>query len=371
VCGDSAPVPHKPVTEYIVYVGTYSVRGSQGIYAYRWDAGSGSVTSLGLQAETTNASFLVLSPDCRFLYAVSETGEFGSRQSGSLLAYSIDRRTGALTMLNEVASLGAGPCFVSLDKTGKFVLTANFHGGSVAVFRVQKDGSLGAASAIVPHHGSSIHPDRQRAPHPHAVNVSPDNRYVLAADLGLDRIFSYRFDSCKGSLVPNHPPFTLIEPGSGPRHFEFHPKGRFVYVVNEIKSTVMTFAYDKSSGGLHSLQTISTVAGFRGQADAAELQLDPAGRFLYISNRGPDDIRTFSIDASSGMLTAAGGGSSGGTGPRHFAIDPGGRYLFAANEASDAVVIFSIDSNTGRLTASGRVLQVASPACFVFLPIQH
>jgi 6-phosphogluconolactonase len=239
----------------------------------------------------------------------------------------------------------------------------------MSVFPVLPDGRLSTASGFVQHYGSTADPDRQEIPHAHAVVISPDNRYALVADLGLGKVFSYRFDLAKGSIAPNDPPFTVLEPGSGPRHFAFHPKGELIYVISEIASTVTALSYHRITGALHHVQTTSTIPmAFSGHNDAAEVQIDSTGRFLYVSNRGSDTIRTFAIDADSGTLTAVNDVPVEGKNPRHFAIDPTGNYLFVANEVSDSIVIFHIDRKTGQLTQAGDALAIASPACLVFSP---
>lgn len=355
---------------YILYVGTYSVRGSKGIYGYRFDPDSGSLTSLGAQAELINSSFLALSPNHNFLYAVSETSDYQGKQSGSLRAYRVDSTTGKLTFLNEVASLGAGPCYVSVDNTGRFVLITNFHGGSIAVFPILQDGKLGKASTFLQYSGSSQDPDRQRAPHPHAIHVTPDNRSVLVADLGLDKLFFYRLDVKDGLLAAAEAPFVELSRGSGPRHFVFHPDAQRIYVLNEIKSTVSALLYDKTSRTPHVTQTISTLrSGYSGHNDASELQVDEFGRYLYLSNRGADDLGVYSIDASSGRLSPIQHISTGGRTPRYFAIDPTGKYVIAANEDSDNLVIFRKNESTGKLASTGQSVEVPSPVCLVFLPM--
>jgi len=359
----------KDVNTYILYVGTYSVRGSKGIYGYRFDPGSGLLTSLGAEAEVINSSFLAFSPNYQFLYAVSETSNFEGKQSGSLRAYRVDSTTGKLTLLNEVPSLGAGPCYLSVDSTGRYVLTTNFHGGSIAVFPVLQDGRLGRASTFLQYSGSSQDPDRQRTPHPHAIHVAPDNRSVLVADLGLDKLLFYGFDARDGLLTAAELPFVELSPGSGPRHFVFHPDARRIYVLNEIKSTVSAFLYDKSTRTPHGTQTISTLRnGFSGHNDASELQVDQSGRYLYVSNRGADDLGVYNIDTSSGLLSPVQHISSGGRTPRYFALDPTGKYVIAANEDSDNLVIFRRNESTGKLASTGQALEVPSPVCLVFVP---
>jgi 6-phosphogluconolactonase len=354
--------------KYIAYVGTYTGPDSKGIYAFRFDVSNGELTSLGLMAESTNPSFLAVDPAERFLYAANETSNYEGQKSGGVSAWAIDRKTGKLTFLNEVPSGGAGPCYVTLDKTGRYVLVANYDGGSVAVFPVGQDGRLGAASAFVQHTGHGVNPERQEGPHAHAIELSPDNRFAIAADLGLDELLVYRFDPSGGTLTANNPPFAKVEPGAGPRHLAFHPNGKFLYVINEMQSSITAFSY--SAGTLHNLGTVSTLPKeFKGHDDAAEIVVHPTGRFLYGSNRGHDSIAVFSIDPATGTLTPVEYASTRGKTPRNFAVDPTGSYLLAANQESNGVVAFRIDPKTGHLTPTGQVLAFPSPVCITFVAI--
>ena len=358
--------------EYLVYIGTYTMqKTSKGIYVYRFDSATGKLTSLGLAADTVNPSFLAVHPNRRFLYAVNEISSYEGQKSGGVSAFAIDRGTGKLTFLNEVASRGADPCYVAVDNTAKYVLVANYTGGSVAVFPVLDDGRLGEASSFVQHTGHGVNPQRQEGPHAHSINLSPDNRFAIAADLGLDQLLVYRFDPTHGTLAPNNPPFAKINPGAGPRHFTFHPSGKFAYVINEMGSTVTAFSYDAAGGVLRALQTISTLPkAFAGNNDDAEVQAHPSGKFLYGSNRGHDSIAVFAIDAGRGTLTPVEHVPTQGETPRNFRIDPTGSYLFAANQDSDNIVVFRIDPKTGRLTPTGQTLEVPSPVCVKFVAIE-
>jgi 6-phosphogluconolactonase len=357
--------------DYLVYVGTYTGPKSKGIYAYRFDAATGQLASLGLVAETVNPSFLAVDPSRRFLYAVNEVSSYQGANSGGVSAFAIDRKTGKLSFLNEVRSRGADPCHVSVDKTGKYVLVANYTGGSVAVFPVLEDGRLGEPSAFVQHTGSSVNPKRQEGPHAHSINTSPDNRFALAADLGLDELLVYRFDATKGTLTPNRPGFAKVTPGAGPRHFVFSPNGKFVYVISEMGSIISAFSYDAAGGVLHALQSISTLPkDFKGENNDAEVQVYPTGKFLYGSNRGHDSIAVFAIDSAKGTLRPVEIVPTGGKEPRNFEIDPTGTYLFAANQNSDDIVVFRIDAKTGRLTPTDQVLKVGSPVCVIFVSVK-
>ena len=353
--------------EYLVYVGTYTGRGSQGIYAWRFNPGSGKLAPLGLAAETVNPSFLAIHPKRPFVYAVSEVSGSRGQKGGAVSAFSMDRKTGKLTFLNSVSSKGGGPCFVTVDNTGKYVLVANYNTGSVAVLPIGEDGRLAEASSFIQHSGTGANPRRQSGPHAHSINVSPDNRFALAPDLGLDKVLIYRFDAAKGTLAPNDPPFASTAPGAGPRHFAFHPDGRHAYVITEMGNSVQAFSWDAKRGALETLQTISTLPpDFKGQSDCAEVRVHPNGRFLYGSNRGHDSIAVFSIDRAKGTLTPIEYVPTGGKVPRNFQIDPTGGYLFAANQNSHNVVVFRIDARTGKLTPAGSELEVVSPVCVRF-----
>jgi 6-phosphogluconolactonase len=357
--------------KYLFYVGTYTEdqgSKSKGIYAYRYDAATGEITSLGLAAETTNPSFVAPSPNGKYLYAVNEVGNYKGPNNGGVSAFSIDHATGKLTFLNEVASRGADPCYITVDRTGKFVLVANYTGGSVAAFPILADGKLGEASAFVQHTGHGPNAERQEGPHAHSIDLSPDNRFAMVDDLGLDKLLVYKFDPSKGSLTPNDPPFAKIDAGAGPRHFALRPDGKFAYVVAEIGHTVTVLANDTAHGKLQPVQSISTLPkDFTGRNDDAEIQMHPSGKFLYASNRGEDTIAIYTIDAAKGTLTHVANTSTGGKEPRSFEIDPTGTLLFAENQKSDNVIVFRIDQKTGKLTPTGKVLDVASPVCLKFV----
>ncbi|MGH9378562.1 MAG: lactonase family protein, partial [Terriglobia bacterium] len=355
-----------PQANDLVYVGTYTQSQSRGIYVYRFNEHTGKITPLGLAAKTTNPSFLTASPDGRYLYAINEVDTFKGQKSGAVSAFAIDPKTGKLTLLNQVASRGAGPAYVATDKTGRYVLVANYNGGNVAVFPVRKDGGLGPASAFVQDKGHSVNPARQSKPYAHSINVSPDNRFAIAADLGLDKLLVYRFD--RGSLAPNDPPYATVKPGSGPRHFIFSPDGKYMYVESEMASSLTVFSYDAQRGALRPVQTVSSLPpDFRGKSTGAEVQALPSGRFLYASNRGSDSLAVFAINRRNGTLKPVEYVPAGGKTPRMFAIDPSSTYLFAANQDSDNIVIFRINKATGKLTPTGQQIKLSSPVCVVFV----
>jgi 6-phosphogluconolactonase len=288
--------------------------------------------------------------------------------NGTVTALSIDAATGKLTQLNQVSSKGSGPCHLAFDKTGKWLFVANYNNGVASAFPVGADGKLGEASATVQHAGSSANAQRQRGPHAHSANPSPDGKFVLFADLGLDQILGYRLDAAKGMDTAN-PAITKIEPGSGPRHMAYHPKGKFAYACNEMAATVVAFAVTAGSGSLKELQTVSMLPkDFTGAKSAAEIAVHPSGKFLYASNRADhNSIAVFAIDAGKGTLTPVDWTPTQGKNPRNFAIDPTGGYLLAANQDAGGIVVFRIDQKTGKLTPTGDKLDVPFPVCVTFL----
>ena len=372
LCAAATTPPAKH--QYLVYVGTYTkpeTTKAKGIYGYRLDAETVQINPLGVMAETVNPSFVAMHPNRRFLYAVNEVTDYKGQSSGAVSAFAIDRASGKLTLLNEVSSRGSDPCYVSLDKNGKHVLVANYTGGNIAVFPVLEDGRLGDASAFVQHTGHGVNAKRQDGPHAHSIDLSPDNRFAMVDDLGLDELLVYRFDKQKGTLTPNDPKSAKLQDGAGPRHFSFHPNGKFAYVVNEMQSSVTVFSYDAAKGALQSLQTISTLPkDFSGQNDDAEVQVHPSGKFLYASNRGHDSIAVFMINEDKGTLTPVQDVPTQGKTPRNFEIDPTGSLLFAANQGSNNIVIFRIDPGSGKLTPTGQVLDVPAPVSVKFLALE-
>ena len=346
----------------LVYFGTYTGPKSQGIYVATFDASTGRLGPLTLAGASENPSFIALHPNKRFLYAANEQRE------GYVSAFSIDRATGKLTALNRVSSKGNGPCYVIVDHAGKCVLVANYGSGTFAVLPIETDGRLREASATIQDQGRGADPQRQSGPHAHSLNPSPDDKYAIGADLGLDKLFVFHLDAARGSLTPNDPPFTAVQPGSGPRHFAFHPNRKFAYVTNEMASTVTAFSWNGKTGVLNTLQTLSTLPpGFKGENTTAQIAVHPSGKFLYDSNRGHDSIALFTIDPRKGTLSYVANYSTQGNMPRNFAIDPSGSFLIAANQKSDNIVVFRIDKSTGKLTPTGQTAEVGSPVCVQFL----
>lgn len=352
-----------------VYVGTYTGPKSKGIYLYRFDLKTGALSASGLAAETDNPAFLAAGPSGDRLYAANEISKFRGEPSGAVSAFSISPHTGMLTLLNQQPSGGVGPCYVSIDPQGRNALVANYTNGSVAVLPIETDGRLSPPAAIEQHAGSG--PNRQRQENPHAHSIAPDltGRFALSADLGTDRLYLYRFEPKKSALTPGDPPAANLTPGAGPRHFALHPTGRYVYVINELNSTVTALASDFNQGSLREIQTLSTLPeGFKDVNYPADLHVHPGGKFLYGSNRGHDSIAIFSIDPHTGRLALVGHEPTRGQWPRNFAIDPTGEWLIAANQKSDSLAVFGINTRTGRLTPTGELVEAPAPTCVLFMP---
>lgn len=366
-CRAADPVAPK---SFRVYLGTYTGPLSKGIYHSTLDLASGQLSPPQLSAEINSPSFVAIHPSRQFLYAVSEISDFQGKPLGGVSAFSIDAASGKLTLLNQQSSGGAGPCHLVVDAAGKNVLVANYGGGSVASLPIDATGQISAASALIQHAGSSIDKSRQEQPHAHSINLDAANRFAFAADLGLDKVLIYKFDSSKGSLVANDPPAGVVSPGSGPRHFAFHPSGRFAFVNNEMTSAVTAFRYDGGKGSLTEVHTLSTLPQPVKGNSTAETVVHPSGKFVYVSNRGHDSIAIFSFEEASGKLTAAGHCPTGGKTPRNFNIDPTGQFLLVANQDSNDVVTFRIDRTTGQLAAVGTKIEVGKPVCVRFVAME-
>jgi 6-phosphogluconolactonase len=348
-------------SDYLAYVGGYG----PAINAFHFHAANGRMTRIGPAVETPAASFLLVHPNGHYLYAVNENG----KNDDTISAFAIDAKSGKLTLLNTVSSRGSSPCHLGLDKTARFLAVANYSSGSVAVLHVMPDGRLGEVAGFDEQHGSSVNPERQKGPHAHSVVFSPDNRFLLSADLGTDKVMIYRFDAASGKIAANNPPGVSVGPGSGPRHLEFHPNGRFVYLINEMASTVQLLHYDPATGVLDAGQALSTLPeGFTASNTAAEIATNAAGSVLYTSNRGQDSIALFHIDGERGLLSPMENVSTLGKTPRFFTFDPTGQYLLVANQDSDDLVVFSVHPKTGELRPTGPIEgKLQQPACIVFV----
>jgi len=345
---------------YYVYVGTYTGHGSQGIYVWRFDPATGKAEEAGLAAETESPSFLAVHPSRKYLYAVNESGK------GMVTAFAIDAATGKLQKLNSVSTEGSDPCHLSVDKSGRSLAVANYGSGNVALIRMNPDGSLGDIAARDQHTGTGPDKERQAGPHAHSINFAPDEGFAVAADLGTDSLYVYRFDPSRPQITRDDSLTAKTAPGAGPRHFAFHPNGKYGYSINEMGSTVTEFSYD-GKGRLTALGSESTLPkDFHGENSTAEVVVHPNGHTLYGSNRGLDSIAVFSVDPASGKLTPRAQVPTQGKTPRGFALDPTGHYLFAANQDSHNIVVFRVDADGG-LKPTGQVLKCISPVCIRFV----
>ncbi len=349
-----------------LYAGTYTVQGANGIYVYRVE-NNGELTRLFEAPGLPNPTFLAIHPSKRFLYAVNEIGEYEGKPAGAVSAFSI-HADGSLAPINTQSSVGNGPCHICIDRAGRNALVANYGSGSAAVLPINADGSLAPASAFVQHTGSGPNVSRQEGPHAHSTTLSPDEGYAYVADLGLDKLMTYRFDAGKGALEANVPAFIALHAGAGPRHFTFHPNGRWAYVINELDNTIVAYDYSAGTGALIVKQTIGTLpAGWSGTSYCADIHISPDGKFLYGSNRGHDSIAIFAIARTGGLLSLVGHQGEGIVWPRNFAIDPAGRFLYVANQNSDSIVAFEMNASTGTLTPANIHIQLPKPVCLQFL----
>ncbi len=351
----------------ILYVGTYTAsrpgeeHRKEGIYTYTFDQGSGRLALSSAAVSGDNPSFLAVSPDRRFLFSVNE------KRDGGVSSFSIDQATGALTRLNSEPTRGADPCYLSTDPAGRWLLTANYSGGSLCVHPIGPDGRLGPMSDFIQHEGKGPNPARQEKAHAHSIRFAPGGQFVLAADLGLDSVLIYRLGS-EGKLTLHGK--AAFAPGTGPRHFDYHPNGGFIYVAGELASSITACTWDAAKGVLTPFQSLSTLpAGFSGENIVADIHVHPSGRWVVVSNRGHHSLALFSIDPASGSLALVGHEPTRGAWPRNFAIDPDGEYLLAANQYTDNIVTFRIDPSSGRLAATGEETHVPSPVCLRFIDL--
>ena len=351
--------------EYFAYLGTYSGKGSAGIYLARYESDTGKFTPPQLAAEVSNPNFLAVTPNRKFLFAAADNLGAESKTNSGVVAYAINPTNGALTRLAAVNCGWRGVCHISTDATGRWLLAASYNSGAVAALPIAEDGHIETISAKAVHHGSGANTNRQASAHAHAVVTDPANRFVLVPDLGMDKVMSYHLDA---TLTPAEPPFTAVAPGSGPRHLEFHPNGKFAYVINELTSSVTTFAYDTAHGALKELQTVPALpAGFTNVSTAAEIIVHPSGKFLYASNRGHDSIAVFAVDEVTGKLTLLAHEPTRGKIPRFITLDPAGKFLFALNQDGGNLVTFEVDASSGKLKAVNEEIKLASPVCLKFV----
>ena len=349
-------------TRALVCFGSYSTPDKESVHLFQLNLQDGSLKKLNAVDGLTNPSFLKIHPNGKYLYTVNEVSTFDGKKSGGVTAFALDVNGGKLNKINQQPSGDTGPCHLTVDATGKYVLVAHYGGGSTSVLPIKIDGSVGAVVSQIKHKGSSVH-SRQKAPHAHAVHVGPNNKFAFAPDLGIDKVLVFSFDEKTGAIAETKFDGAKLEPGSGPRHFGFHPDGKFAYVINEIKQTVTAFRYNAKRGRLRTLQTLSTVPHPVDGNSTAEVLVHPTGQFLYGSNRGHNSIAMFRINEKNGKLTALGHESTRGSTPRNFGIDPTGQFLLAANQQSDNVAVFRINQDTGKLKFTGNEIKLSKPVC--------
>ncbi|MFM6926670.1 MAG: lactonase family protein [Ferruginibacter sp.] len=347
--------------------GTYTSGKSEGIYVFRFNSADGTASPVS-QVKISNPSFVAVSPDEQFVYAVEEDAANG--KGGNISAFSFSKKTGVLTFINRQPTEGDHPCYVSVDKTGKWVAAGNYSSGSLSVFPVEANGGLGKASTTIKHEGSGPNKARQASAHVHCTFFSADNRFLFVPDLGMDKLVIYAFDENTGKLTAAKQPFAASEPGAGPRHICFNPSNSFAYLAEELSGTVVTYKY--KNGKLKQKQRISTMpAGDTSFAGSADIHVSPDGRFLYASNRAEaNTIAIFSINQQNGKLTLIGHQSTLGKTPRNFSFDPSGNFLLVANQNSDTIVVFKINRETGMLTDTGNRIEAGKPVCLKWIPVQ-
>ncbi|HEV8634779.1 MAG TPA: lactonase family protein [Chloroflexota bacterium] len=375
----AAPAPGPaPAGARYVYVGTYTKPNrapgglapseALGVYVFRMDPATGGLTQVQLVTDTPNPSFLAIDPQMKYLYATNEVSTWkGKQDDGGVTAYAIEPSTGRLSLLNDQSSAGSIPASSLVAPSGRHLLVDNYVGATFAVLPIGADGKLSPATDVHRITGKGPNKARQEAPHPHDIKIDPSGKWALGPDLGVDRVFIWRWDAAAGKLVDNDPPFAQVSSGAGPRHLSYHPTGKFVYVINELDSTISAFGLDGATGALQILQTVPTLpADFTGNSSCAEVIVHPSGKFVYGSNRGHDSLVIYAINQANGRLSLVGWESTQGKVPRNFGIDPSGTLLLAANQNSDTIVPFRIDQNTGKLTATGAVTSTPTPVCVLF-----
>lgn len=347
----------------IIYVGTFAGEGSEGLYVYEFDREAVELNLIQTVSDREGPNFQAIHPTKQYLYSISRVSFSDESEHHTVSAYQIDGESGRLSLINEQSVHGLGPAHVSVDPLGRFVYVANYAEGNLAVYTVREDGGLNQAADIIKHEGSSIHP-RQAAPHVHAIDPSPDGRFIYVSDLGMDRVMIYAVDPESGMLSPADSPWFENTPGAGPRHFTFHPNGRFAYSAEELSSTVAVLRVDPATGGLEQIQRADMRPdGFEEENTAADIHVSSDGRFLYASNRGHDSLAIFSIDEQTGELSPVGHEPTRGGHPRNFMIDQAGEFAFVANRDNNNVVVFHKDPETGELTYAGLEIEAPLAVC--------
>ena len=352
--------------DFYVFFGTYTSASCKGVYVSRLDAATGKLSAPELAVETPSPCFLAVSPDEKNLYAVNSVSNFKGEKAGAVSAFAIDKASGHLTLLNQKSSTGSGPCYVSMDPGADVLLIANYAGGSVKSFRLNRDGTIGDDGSFILHHGSGVNTNRQTSAHAHFIHPDPSGRFALVCDLGTDKVVVYKINSAAGTLTENS--FATVPPGSGARHLAFSPDGKFVHVANEMGCTVTTFRWDSDAGKLEPIETISALPpGVKVEPDFTAAEILVSGSHVYATIRGHDSVSVFAADPQSGRLTFLQNIPSGGKFPRGLGIDPTGHWLITGNQKTDNAVEFAIDPDTGKLSPTGQELKIGSPVDVEFV----
>jgi 6-phosphogluconolactonase len=366
IAAGAMPVALRAEDNVQIWIGTYSQRGSAGIYSLRMNPETGALDAPTVAAKADNPSFLALRPDRKTMYAVNETGRFEGKPVGAVVSFEVDAKAGTLKELNRQPTGGAAPCHLNVDPSGKCLVVANYVDGNAAAFPIAADGKLEPMSQLVKHEGHGPNAGRQKSPHAHGVTYSPAGDIVFVPDLGIDKIMAYKLDTAKGSLSPLGSATGSVEPGSGPRHIKFNPAGTFAYSINEIVATVSQFSWDAAGSELKLLRSVPSLPAAVPGNTSAELAIHPSGKFLYASNRGHDSIAVFTLDEKSGEPKLIQNFPSGGRAPRCFALDPSGKFLLAANQETDNIVVLKIDGESGKLSDTSFSTKIPAPVCVLF-----
>jgi 6-phosphogluconolactonase len=352
---------------HLLLVGTATGAGSKGIYAYNFDSSTGELTQTGLATEADNPTFLALSPDKRTVFVANEINHYEGKRSGAVSSYTLDRAKAQLTKVNQSATGGGGTCYVSTDHTGRCVFGADYGAGSAASFAASPDGHLSEAVSFFQYTGHGPNAERQEGPHAHRVTVSPDNRFLLVNDLGLDVIHIYRLDAATAKLTPNEPAVWKSAPGSGPRALRFHPNGKIAYCVTEMGSSVVVLRWDAKQGTFQAVQeVVIKLADYKGETRGADIVIDRGARFAYAIDRFDNIAVSLSISPGGDKLTLLNRISCGGKTPRDLSLDPSGRWLLVANPDSDNISVLKIDARSGKAEETGKSSPISKPECLVF-----
>lgn len=363
---------HSQTTREILYAGTFSVRGSEGVYVYEFNRKKTSLKLVQTVRTLASPTYLAVHPSGRFVYTVNRDPAPDFTKPGSVSAFVVHQKTGQLAHINNRSSYGAGPCHISIDKTGKLAIVSNYAEGNLTVFSIEEDGSLGPCTDSIRFSGNSVNKERQEQPHIHSATISPDNRFVHVADLGTDKIYTFSIDTEKKKLSPAATPFVTVKPGSGPRHFTFSPDGKMAFLSEELSSTVATFTYDDKTGSLTLLEdrVASLPPDFSAPNISADIHTDITGKYLFMSNRGHESLAIYSIN-DDGKLELKGIENTRGSKPRNFLVDPKNQFVFVAHQDTDNIVTFKWDAKTGKLRPLAEQVIVPSPVCLKMLELQQ